>query len=73
MEGMTVTANSPGTYKGKPSLMTEMQVGNTLFTVISVQSEHARETAYDKVRKLILAHASDATEDVSDNLHKIAV
>lgn len=69
MEEMTVTANAPGTYKGKPSRVTEMEVGNTLFTVISVQGEHARETAYDKVRKLILDHAAD----VSESLHNIAV
>lgn len=72
MEGITVTACSQGTYKGNPSRVTEMQVGNTLFTVVSIQSEHARETAYDKVRKLILNHASDADDDASNYYQNIA-
>ena len=38
-----------------------MQIGNTLFTVISVQSDSARETALDKVRKLILDHSDTVT------------
>ena len=37
--------------------MSEMTVGNTVFTVISVQSDHARETAYQKLRRLILENA----------------
>ena len=47
------------TYKGKPCTASQMQIGNTFFTVISVQSEHAKETAYEKVKKLILANAKD--------------
>ena len=47
------------TYKGKPCAASQMQIGNTFFTVISVQSEHAKETAYEKVKKLILANAKD--------------
>ena len=43
------------TYRGRPCRSTEMKVGNTLFTVISVQSEKAGETACDKVKRLILA------------------
>lgn len=43
-----------GTYDGKPCRNTEMTVGNTLFTVISVQGESAKETACDKVKKLIM-------------------
>ena len=42
------------TYKGRPCCVTEMTVGNTVFTVISVQSDHARETAVQKVKRLIL-------------------
>ena len=45
------------TYKGRPCRVSEMQVGNTLFTVISVQSDRAKETAYDKVKRLILDHS----------------
>ena len=72
MDGRTVTANSPVTYKGKRSRVTEMQIGNTLFTVISVQSDLARENAYDKVKKLILDHASDVAEHASENSCKLA-
>ena len=72
MDGRTVTANSSVTYKGKRSRVTEMQIGNTLFTVISVQSDLARENAYDKVKKLILDHASDVAENASENSCKLA-
>lgn len=41
-------------HNGKPCRTSEMQIGETLFTVISVQSENAKETAYDKVKKLVL-------------------
>ena len=40
-----------GTYEGRPCTVSEMAVGNTLFTVISVQSDFARETAFEKVKK----------------------
>ena len=53
--------------KSTPSRVSEMQIGNTLFTIISVQSDSARESAYDKVRKLILDHASDVAENVSES------
>ena len=43
------------TYNDKPCRSTEMAIGNTLFTVISVQSDVAKETAYNKVKKLILS------------------
>ena len=43
------------TYRGRPCRSTEMKVGNTIFTVISVQSENAAETAYDKVKRLLLS------------------
>ncbi len=41
-------------HNGKPCRKTEMKIGDTLFSVISVQSDSARETAYDKVKKLIM-------------------
>ena len=54
------TCDQIGTYEGKPCRSTEMAVGNTLFTVISVQGESAKETAYDKVKKLILDNVKSA-------------
>ena len=38
----------------KPSRVTEMQIGDTLFTVVSVESDRARERLYDKVKRMIL-------------------
>lgn len=38
----------------KPYRVTEMQVGDTLFTVVSVESDRARERLYDKVKRMIL-------------------
>ena len=46
------------TYKDKPCRSSEMTVGNTTFTVISVQSDAAKETAYDKVKRLVLDSAA---------------
>ncbi len=46
------------TYHGKPCCVSEMTVGNTVFTVISVQSDHARETACQKLKRLILDNAT---------------
>lgn len=40
--------------KKKPSRVTEMQIGDTLFTVVSVESDRAREHLYDKVKRMIL-------------------
>lgn len=40
--------------KEKPSRVTEMQVGDTLFTIVSVESERAREHLYDKVKRMVL-------------------
>ena len=40
--------------KQKPSRVTEMQMGDTLFTVVSVESDRAREHLYDKVKMMIL-------------------
>ena len=52
-----MSSDRPETYKGRPCRVSEMQVGNTLFTVISIQSDRAKETAYDKVKRLILDHS----------------
>ena len=45
------------TYKDRACRSSEMIIGNTTFTVISVQSDAARETAYDKVKRLVLDSA----------------
>ena len=37
-----------------PHRVTEMQVGDTIFTVISVESNCAKERLYDKVKRLIM-------------------
>ena len=47
MDVNTITNN-------KPSRVTEMQIGDTLFTVVSVESDRAREHLYDKVKRMIL-------------------
>lgn len=41
------------------SNITELQIGSTLFIVEYDTSETATETAYDKVKKLIISHAND--------------
>ena len=40
--------------KNKPYRINEMQVGDTLFTVVSIESDRARERLYDKVKRMIL-------------------
>ena len=45
----------------KPSRVTEMQVGDTLFTVVSVESGRAREHLYDKVKRMILNDENSET------------
>ena len=40
--------------KTKPHRITEMQIGDTLFTVVSVENDRARERLYDKVKRMIL-------------------
>ncbi len=47
MDVNTITNN-------KPRQVTEMQIGETFFTVVSVESECAKEHLYDKVKRLIL-------------------
>ena len=38
----------------KPNRTSQMQIGDTLFTVVSVESDRARERLYDKVKRMIL-------------------
>ena len=45
----------------KPSRVTEMQIGDTLFTVVSVESDRAREHLYDKVKRMILNNETTET------------
>ena len=54
-EGMTDSVKSDNE---KPCRISELQVGDTFFTIVSVQSETARDTAYDKVKKLILSNVN---------------
>lgn len=49
-------------HNGKPCRVDEMKVGATLFTVISVQSDSAKETAYDKVKNLVLNNRETDTK-----------
>ena len=39
--------------KGKPCV-TQMNIGDTIYIIESVASDKAKETAYDKVKRLIL-------------------
>ncbi len=50
--------NAITTYKDRACRSSEMTIGNTTFTVISVQSDAAKETAYDKVKRLVLDSAA---------------
>ncbi|MBQ0072226.1 MAG: hypothetical protein KBS81_10325 [Spirochaetales bacterium] len=50
MDSQALTA----VHNGRPCRLSEMTVGNTIFTVVSVQSDSASETAYEKFRKRIL-------------------
>ena len=47
MDINTITQN-------KPYRVSEMQVGETIFTVISMESDLARENLYNKVKRMIL-------------------
>jgi len=40
--------------RNKPRRVTEIQIGDTIFTVVSVESDRARERLYDKVKRMIL-------------------
>ena len=59
------------THDGKPCRVSEMQIGATLFTVISVESASAKETAYDKVKKLILTNADSIVKNNRNSYQKV--
>lgn len=44
------------------SSVTELQIGSTLFIIEYETSNTATETAYDKVKRLILSHVNDSEE-----------
>ena len=58
---MTTTAKIPD---NKPHRTSQMQIGDTLFTVISVESDRAREHLYDKVKRMILNNETKETISV---------
>lgn len=58
-------------HEGKPCRVSEMQIGATLFTVISVESADAKETAYDKVKKLIVNHTNSLAKVCLDYYQKV--
>lgn len=47
------------TITKKPCRVSEMQVGETIFTVISVESDLAKENLYNKVKRMILDSGSN--------------
>lgn len=59
------------THDGKPCRVSEMQIGATLFTVISVESAVAKESAYDKVKKLIINHTNSPAKVCVDYYQKV--
>lgn len=59
------------THDGKPCRVSEMQIGTTLFTVISVESADAKESAYDKVKKLILTNADSIVKNNRNSYQKV--
>lgn len=59
------------THDGKPCRVSEMQIGATLFTVISVESANAKETAYDKVKELIVNHTNSPAKVCADYYQKV--
>ena len=40
--------------------VTETRIGKTVYVVRAIQSENAKETADDKMRRIICRHLSDA-------------
>lgn len=58
-------------HDGKPCRVSEMQIGTTLFTVISVESADAKESAYDKVKKLIVNHTNSPAKVCADYYQKV--
>lgn len=59
------------THDGKSCHISEMQIGATLFTVISVESASAKETAYDKVKKLIVNNTNSPAKVCVDYYQKV--
>ena len=49
----------------KPHRTSQVQIGDTLFAVISVESDRAREHLYDKVKRMILNDEAQKTIPVS--------
>ena len=47
--------------RNKPRRVTEIQIGDTIFTVVSVESDRARERFYDKVKRMILDNEDKET------------
>lgn len=47
--------------KNKPYRINEMQIGDTLFTVVSIESDRAREHLYDKVKRMIVNSTNTET------------
>lgn len=45
----------------KPYRVSEMQVGETIFTVISMESDMAKENLYNKVKRMILDSGDNKT------------
>ena len=39
--------------------ITERKIGNTVFTLCAIQSMHAKETAEDKLKRMILRHIAE--------------
>lgn len=58
-------------HEGRPCRVSEMQIGTTLFTVISVESASAKETAYDKVKKLIVNNTNSPAKVCADYYPKV--
>lgn len=44
--------------------VTVMQIGDTMFTVISVESSRARERLYDKVKRMIMDSETTCPSDM---------
>lgn len=49
----------------------EMKIGDTVYIVEAVASENATESAYDKVKRLIMGHVGDF-EKLSEQTQKSA-
>ena len=48
----------------KASRTTYIEVGDTLFTVISVENEKAKEHLYDKIKRLVLNYDLQSNKTV---------